>query len=231
MVSRLVVNIWPPTFSFKIFEKWTCSSFFATSSKASFSLRSLFVSRFRMLWTSLICLWSSSKVLSLGESSTFSDLGDDDIFLLRETRQFNDALAWIQLGVTTSRATSGERKKDPNTSGQRWNNINNSYRDRSFVVSGNNRVVKPKCKQFTSLNKMLSNFSKVLIVNISFTTLINNEGIGGIWKVPRRIKCTFCSCRKQSCCKAEMLSSYTSLLKKLSNFPQALTGTILLMLY
>ena len=54
MVSRLVVNIWPPTFSFSIFEKWTCSSFFAISSKASFSLRSLFVSCFRMLWTSLI---------------------------------------------------------------------------------------------------------------------------------------------------------------------------------
>ena len=133
-------------------------------------------------------------------------------------------------GVTTSRATSGHRKNDPNTSGQRWNNFHTSYIDRSFVVSGNNRVVKPKCKQFTSLNKMLSN-SKVLIVHISFTALINNEGIGGIRKVPRRIKCTFCSCRKQSCCKAEMLPSYTSLLKKLSNFPQALTGTILLMLY
>ena len=77
---------------------------------------------------------------------------------------------------------------------------------------------------------MLSN-SKVLIVHISFTASINNEGIGGIRKVLRRIKCTFCSCRKQSCCKAEMLPSYTSLLKKLSNFPQALTGTILLMLY
>ena len=133
-------------------------------------------------------------------------------------------------GVTTSRATSWGRKNDPNTSGQRWNNFHTSYIDRSFVVSGNNRVVKPKCKQFTSLNKMLSN-SKVLIVHISFTALINNEGIGGIRKVPRRIKCTFCSCRKQSCCKAEMLPSYTSLLKKLSNFPQALTGTILLMLY
>ena len=101
----------------------------------------------------------------------------------------------IVSGVTTSRATSGDRKNDPNTSGQRWNNFHTSYIDRSFVVSGNNRVVKPKCKQFTSLNKMLSN-SKVLIVHISFTALINNEGIGGIRKVPRRIKCTFCSCRK-----------------------------------
>ena len=148
----------------------------------------------------------------------------------------NSQITWWGLhasnfsGVTTSRATSGDRKNDPNTSGQRWNNFHTSYIDRSFVVSGNNRVVKPKCKQFTSLNKMLSN-SKVLIVHISFTALINNEGIGGIRKVPRRIKCTFCSCRKQSCCKAEMLPSYTSLLKKLSNFPQALTGTILLMLY
>ena len=122
-----------------------------------------------------------------------------------------------ETGVTTSRATSGDRKNDPNTSGQRWNNFHTSYIDRSFVVSGNNRVVKPKCKQFTSLNKMLSN-SKVLIVHISFTALINNEGIGGIRKVPRRIKCTFCSCRKQSCCKAEMLPSYTSLLKKIKQF-------------
>ena len=144
--------------------------------------------------------------------------------------RLDDALLLKRAGVTTSLATSEDRKNDPNMSGQRWNNFHTSYIDRSFVVSGNNRVVKPKCKQFTSLNKMLSN-SKVLIVHISFTALINNEGIGGIRKVPRRIKCTFCSCRKQSCCKAEMLPSYTSLLKKLSNFPQALTGTILLMLY
>ena len=61
---------------------------------------------------------------------------------------------------------------------------------------------------------------------MSFTALINSEGIGGIRKVPRRIKCSFYSCRKQSCCKAEMLPSYTSLIKKLINFPQALTGTI-----
>ena len=114
--------------------------------------------------------------------------------------RLDDALLLKRAGVTTSRATSGDRKNDPNMSGQRWNNFHISYIDRSFVVSGNNRVVKPKCKQFTSLNKMLSN-SKVLIVHISFTALINNEGIGGIRKVPRKIKCTFCSCRKQSCCK------------------------------
>ena len=41
-----------------------------------------------------------------------------------------------------------------------------------------NGVVKPKCQQETSLNKMLSNFSKVLIAQISFTAVINNGGIG-----------------------------------------------------
>ena len=47
-------------------------------------------------------------------------------------------------------------------------------------------VVKPKCRQETSLNKMLSNFLKVLIAQIAFTALINNggieKGIGGIRK-------------------------------------------------
>ena len=38
---------------------------------------------------------------------------------------------------------------------------------------------------------MLNNFSKVLIVQISFTAVINNGGIGGIWKAPRRIIFTF----------------------------------------
>ena len=52
-----------------------------------------------------------------------------------------------------------------------------SYRDRPFIVAEYHRVVKPKCKQFTSRNQMLSNFSKVLIVHISFTTLKNNEGV------------------------------------------------------
>ena len=65
-------------------------------------------------------------------------------------------------------------------SGQRCNNFYTSYRDISFVVAENSRVVKPKCRQFTSLNKMLSNFSKVLIVHISYTALIKNEGISGI---------------------------------------------------
>ena len=48
-------------------------------------------------------------------------------------------------GVTTSRATSGGRRKDRNTSGQRGNKFNNSNRDISVVVAENNRVVKPKC--------------------------------------------------------------------------------------
>ena len=47
-------------------------------------------------------------------------------------------------------------------------------------------------------------------------------------KAPRRIIYTFCNL--QSCCKAKMLPNYTSLLKKFSNFPHALTGTIFLLL-
>ena len=42
-----------------------------------------------------------------------------------------------------------------------------SYKDRSFVVAENNRVVKLKCQLFTSLNKMLSNVAIVLIVHTS----------------------------------------------------------------
>ena len=94
-------------------------------------------------------------------------------------------------GVTTSRATSGGRRKDRNTSGQRGSKFNRSYRNISVVVVENNGVVKPKCQQYTSLYKMLSSFSKALIAHISFTAVINNggigKGIGGIRKVPRRI--------------------------------------------
>ena len=43
-----------------------------------------------------------------------------------------------------SRATSGGSRKDRNTSGQRGNKFNNSYRDISVVVAENNSVVKPK---------------------------------------------------------------------------------------
>ena len=85
-------------------------------------------------------------------------------------------------GVTTSRATSGGWRKDRNTSGQRRNKFSNSYRDISVIVAENNSVVKLKYQQYTSLNKMLSNFSKVLMAHISFTAVINNRGIGGIRK-------------------------------------------------
>ena len=74
--------------------------------------------------------------------------------------------------------TSGGRSKDRNTSGQRGNKFNTSYRDISVIVAENNSVLKPKYQQYTSLNKMLSNFSKVLMAQISFTAVINNRGIG-----------------------------------------------------
>ena len=69
-------------------------------------------------------------------------------------------------------------KKRPNTSGQRGNKFNNLYKDISVIVAENNSVVKPKYIYYTSLNKMLSNFSKVLMAHISFTAVINNGGIG-----------------------------------------------------
>ena len=43
---------------------------------------------------------------------------------------------------------------------------------------GTSTQPKPKYQQYTSLNKMLSNFSKVLMAHISFTAVINNRGIG-----------------------------------------------------
>ena len=46
----------------------------------------------------------------------------------------------ILLGITTSRAASGGRGKDRNTSGQRGNNFNTSYRNISVVVVENNGV-------------------------------------------------------------------------------------------
>ena len=48
----------------------------------------------------------------------------------------------------------------------------------SIIVAENNSVVKPNYQQYTSLNKILSNFSKVLMAHISFTAVINNRGIG-----------------------------------------------------
>ena len=71
-------------------------------------------------------------------------------------------------GVTTSRATNWGRRKDQNTSDQRGNKFNTSYRDISVIVAENNSVVTPKYQQYTSLNKMLSNFSKVFMAHISF---------------------------------------------------------------
>ena len=50
-----------------------------------------------------------------------------------------------QVGVTTSRATSGGKRKDRNTSGQRRNRFNTSYRDISVIAAGTNSVTKPKC--------------------------------------------------------------------------------------
>ena len=58
------------------------------------------------------------------------------------------------------------------------------------VVSGETnlilRIETYQLQQFTSLNKMLSNFSKVLMAHMSFTAVINNggirKGIGGIRK-------------------------------------------------
>ena len=92
----------------------------------------------------------------------------------------------LSTGVTTSRATSWGRRKDRTTSGQRGNKFDYSCRDISVVVSEYNSVVKPKCLQYTSLNKMLSNFSIVFMAHISFTAVINNggirKGIGGIQK-------------------------------------------------
>ena len=83
---------------------------------------------------------------------------------------------------------------------------------------------------------MLGNFSKVLMAHISFTAVLNNggigKGIGGIQKSTKRnLYLRFVTCKKQSCCKAKMLPGYTSLIQKLSNFPNALTGTIFLLLY
>ena len=88
----------------------------------------------------------------------------------------------LLLCTTTSRATSGGWRKDRNTSGQRVNKFKTSYRDISVIVAENNSLLKPKCQQYTSLNKMLRNFSKVLMAHISFTAVINNRGIGGIRK-------------------------------------------------
>ena len=78
-----------------------------------------------------------------------------------------------------------------------------------------------------SLIKMLSNFSKVLMAHIPFIAVINNGGIGGIQKSTF----TFCNVQITIGCKAKMLPGYTSLLKKLSHFPNTLTGTIIILFF
>ena len=70
------------------------------------------------------------------------------------------------------------RKKWPKYKWSAGKKFNTSYRDISVVVSESNSVVKPKCEQYTSLNKMWNNFSKVLMAHISFTAILNNAGIG-----------------------------------------------------
>ena len=120
---------------------------------------------------------------------TLAPCSQIDILHCPSKRPRGTHLCRLFQGVTTSRATSGERKKDRNTSGQRGNKFNNSYRDISVIVAENNSVVKPKYQQYTSLNKMLSNFSKVLMAHISFTAVLNNRGIGkGIGGIRKETK-------------------------------------------
>ena len=137
-----------------------------------------------MFISTLLC---GSKMLNRAfiTSTTSGELG------FRNRKSTRDDLLLTNFGgVTTSRATSGGRRKDRNTSGQRGNKFNTSYRDISVIVAENNSVVKPNYQQYTSLNKMLSNFSKVLMAHISFTAVINNggigKGIGGIRKSTKK---------------------------------------------
>ena len=60
-------------------------------------------------------------------------------------QEFFTIVQIIVKGDTKSRATSGERSKDRNTSGQRGNKFNKSYRCISIEVAENNSVVKPRC--------------------------------------------------------------------------------------
>ena len=109
-------------------------------------------------------------------------------------------------------------------SGQRRNNFNTSYRDRSVVVADNSCVVKPKCQQYPSLNEMLSNFSKVLIVHISFTAVINNgdigKGIGGIWNSAKKNHIYICNllCDKETKLKLWPPNNFPTLPQKIFKF-------------
>ena len=90
--------------------------------------------------------------------------------------------AFQELLLYRRRAGKEEETKVRVASGE--NKLNTSYRDISVIVAENNSVAKPKYQQYTSLNKMLSNISKVLMAHMSFTAVINNgdieKGIGGI---------------------------------------------------
>ena len=92
-----------------------------------------------MFVSTLLC---GSKMLNRAfiTSTTSGELG------FRNRKSTRDDLLLTNFGgVTTSRATSGGRRKDRNTSGQRGNKFNNSYGDISVVVAENNSIVKPKC--------------------------------------------------------------------------------------
>ena len=78
------------------------------------------------------------------------------------------------------------KKKRPKYKWSAGKQIYTSYRDISVIVAENNSVIKPKYQQYTSLDKMLSNFSKVLMAHMSFTAVINNRGIGGIRKETKK---------------------------------------------
>ena len=71
---------------------------------------------------------------------------------------------------------SGGRRNDRNTSGQRGNNFNTSYRDISVVVAENNSVCKAKMLinvRFQK-NEKLSNSTKILFsICIFFESLIS----------------------------------------------------------
>ena len=73
------------------------------------------------------------------------------------------------MGVVTSKVTSREEEKTEIrvVSGK-------TYKDQRKTMI----VVKTKYQQYTSLNEMLSKFSKVMMAHISFTAVINNGGIG-----------------------------------------------------
>ena len=71
-VWMLVVNSVPPTFNWRTEAKWTCLSFFATESKASFSLRTSRACFFIMSYAFFIRSKASCNSSWLGVSTFFS---------------------------------------------------------------------------------------------------------------------------------------------------------------